>query len=153
MRPRPDLIVPIKDRRQHKRYLTLKNAAIACAVAFVGFIAVSIYSEIRRPAANDYGRLARREIPPPPVAQKPMTVVHETPAIDDQAHADPMLVAPAAREQWLGDSTSSAAIIPPPAPVPIARGEGVAIVGGPGGIAIVKQDRRKPQLSGGFGRQ
>jgi hypothetical protein len=152
MRPRSDLIVPIKDRRQHKRYLTLKNAGIASAVAFVGFIAVSIYSEIRRPAPNDYGRLARREIPPPPVAQKPMAVVQETSAIDDQAHADPMLVAPAAREQWLGDTTSSAAIIPPPPPVPIARGDSVAIVGGPGGIAIVKQDRRKPQLSGGFGR-
>ena len=149
----PDLIVPIKDRRQHKRYLTLKNAAIACAVAFVSFIAVSIYSEIRRPSSNDYGRLAQREIPPPPVAQKPMPVVREASAIDDQAHADPMLVAPAAREQWLGDTTSSAAIIPPSPAVPIARGDHVAIVGGPGGIAIVKQERRKPQLSGGFGRQ
>jgi hypothetical protein len=153
MRSRPDLIVPIRDRRQHKRYLTLKNAGIASAVAFVAFIGVSIYSEVRRPAPNDYGRLARREIPPLPVAQKPLEVVRETPSIDDQAHADPMLVAPAARASWLGNETSNAAVIPPPAPAPTAaRGGDVAIVGGPEGVSIVQQKKRHPVLAGGFGR-
>jgi hypothetical protein len=153
MRSRPDLIVPIRDRRQHKRYLTLKNAGIASAVAFVAFIGVSIYSEVRRPAPNDYGRLARREIAPRPLPQKPLEVVRETPSIDDQAAADPMLVEPAARASWLGNETSSAAVIAPPAPAPTAaRGGDVAIVGGPEGVSIVQQKKRHPVLAGGFGR-
>ena len=111
MRQRPDLIVPVKDRRQHKRYLTLKNAAIAGAVVFVLFLVISVLSETRRPAANEYGRLVKREIPTK-VEQKPMDVVSEdSAAIDDQASADPTLVEPMARQQqWLGENTAPAAV-------------------------------------------
>jgi hypothetical protein len=154
MNRRPDLIVPIRDRRQHKRYLTLRNFAILCAVAFVAFIAVSIYSEVRRPAPNEYGRLARREIPAPPPVTKTMDVVEEAGSIPDQVSADPTLVQPMTRAQWLGEETTSAGVIQP-APEPVStiqRGDDVVIVGGPEGVTIVKQKRRKPVLSGGFGR-
>ncbi|HKR66273.1 MAG TPA: hypothetical protein VJZ00_21270 [Thermoanaerobaculia bacterium] len=156
MNRRPDLIVPIRDRRQHKRYLTLKNAAIASAIAFVAFIGVSIYSEVRRPGTSDYGRIAARELPPPPTAQKPVDVVREAPAINDEAHADPMLVEPMGRAQWLGDETSNAAVmITPTASTPVAtvRGSGVAIVDGPQGVTIVQQQQKRAVLSGGFGRR
>lgn len=157
MRQRPDLIVPVKDRRQHKRYLTLKNVAIAGAVSFVLFLVISVLSETRRPAPNEYGRLAKQEIPVK-VEQKPMDVVSEdVPAIDDQSSADPTLVEPMARQQWLGgsDNTSSASVmppVPPPPPPATVRGEGVAIVGGPEGVTLVQQKKRHPVLAGGFGR-
>jgi hypothetical protein len=154
MNPRPDLIVPIRDRRQHKRYLTLRNFAIASAVAFVAFIAVSIYSEVRRPAPNDYGRLARK-LPDAPPPTRPVEVVKETNSIADESAADPTLVQPMARAQWLGDETTSAGVIEPAAPATVStfqRGEDVVVVGGPEGVTIVKQKRRKPVLSGGFGR-
>lgn len=154
MNRRPDLIVPIRDRRQHKRYLTLRNLAIACAIAFVAFIAISIYSEVRRPAPNDFGRLARGEVPNPPAATKTMEVV-ETDSIPDQVSADPTLVQPMTRAQWLGgeETTSAGVIQPAPESVStIQRGDDVVVVGGPEGVTIVKQKRRKPVLSGGFGR-
>jgi len=153
MNPRPDLIVPIRDRRQHKRYLTLRNLAIASAVAFVAFVAVSIYSEVRRPAPNDYGRLARK-LPDPPAATRTVEVVKESGSIADESAADPTLVQPMARAQWLGDETTSAGVIEP-APATVStfqRGDDVVVVGGPEGVAIVNQKRRKPVLSGGFGR-
>lgn len=153
MNPRPDLIVPIRDRRQHKRYLTLRNLAIGSAVAFVAFIAVSIYSEVRRPAPNDYGRLARK-LPDPPAATRNVEVVRETSSITDQSAADPTLVQPMARAQWLGEETTSAGVIDP-APASVSTfqpGDDVVVVGGPEGVTLVKQKRRKPVLSGGFGR-
>lgn len=153
MKPRPDLIVPIRDRRQHKRYLTLRNLAIASAVAFVAFVAVSIYSEVRRPGPNDYGRLARK-LPEAPASTKPMEVVKETDGIADEVAADPTLVQPMARAQWLGQETTSAAVIEPvsaPAPA-LQHGDDVVVVGGPEGLTIVKKQRRRPVLSGGFGR-
>jgi hypothetical protein len=153
MSRRPDLIVPIRDRRQHKRYLTLKNAAIAFAVAFVAFVGVSVYSEVRRPAANEYGRLVRREAPEP-VPAKPLNVVSEAAPIDDQLSADPMRVDAFSRSQWLGDgSTTEPRVAQTEASVaPTADGHDVVIVGGPEGVSIARQERRRPVLSGGFGR-
>jgi hypothetical protein len=75
-RHRPDLIVPIHDRRKHKRILTLKNFGIFVAVLVVAFVAISIRSEMRSLRPGDYGRLFRREVPPP-VEPKPMEVVSE----------------------------------------------------------------------------
>jgi hypothetical protein len=157
-RRRPDLIVPIRDRRQHKRYLTLKNFGIAMAVLTVLFIGISIRSELRGTDGSSFGRLVEREMPV--VEQKPVEVVQEQapPKIDEATHADPMLVAPMVREQWLrADTTTDGAITNvqpmPRAEASVASGDTrVAIVGGPGGVSVVRQERRQPVLAGGFGR-
>jgi hypothetical protein len=160
MRRKPDLIVPIHDRRKRKRILTLKNFGIATGVLLVIFVAISIRSELRGTSA-DYGRLMQRELPPAVQPDKPVEVVTEAvPApVPDVAHADPLLVAPMAREQWLhGDPNAPAgattAEVMPRAEASVATGETrVAIVGGTEGVNVVKRDRRQPVLSGGFGRQ
>jgi hypothetical protein len=148
MRQRADLIVPVKDRRQHKRYLTLKNFAIACGVAFVLFMIVTVLSETRGPAPDDYGRLVRREIPVTPVEAKPLDVVTEAPApVDDQAYADPTLVQPMARQQqWMGNEPAKVAAVQPTTP---PAGDDVAVEGGPEGVSVAKH---RPLLKGGFGR-
>lgn len=162
MRSRPDLIVPIHDRRKRKRYLTLKNSAIVFGVLLVAFTLISIRSEMRNPDEGQYGRIVAREITQK-VERKPVeTVTEQTPAVADASHADPMLVAPAAREQWLlGDPQEPAAVTMTALPTAgtraetaVATGETrVAIVGGTEGVTIVQQTRRQPVLAGGFGRQ
>jgi hypothetical protein len=155
-RHRPDLIVPIHDRRQHKRYLTLKNFGYAMIAAVVLFIGITILSEMRGNGPASYGRLVDRELPHA-VEQKPVEVVNERPTIDnEQTHADPMLTAPMAREQWLHAQAPApvAVHVPPRVEAAVASGEtDVAIVGGPEGVKIVQKERRRPTLSGGFGRQ
>ena len=157
-RHRPDLIVPIRDRRQHKRYLTLKNVGIAAVTLVVLFVIVSIRSEMRGTGPAYYGRLYERELPQ--VVQKPVAVevvTEKTPQpVDDATHADPMLVAPAARSQWLQDDPATPTVdatTMPRAQVSVASGETrVAIVGDGNGVAIVRQERKRPVLAGGFGR-
>jgi hypothetical protein len=170
---KPDLIVPIRDRRQRKRYLTLKNFGIFVGVLIVVFVGISIRSELRGTSV-DYGRLMQRELPSDPGPVKPVEVVTEAaPApVPDVTHADPLLLAPMGREQWLqGDpqATATAAAtattvtalpaptfgVMPRAEASVASGETrVAIVGSATeGVTVVKAERTKPQLSGGFGRQ
>ena len=155
-RHRPDLIVPIRDRRQRKRYLTLKNFAIAAVAAGVLFVGISIRSEMRGTGPAHYGRLVEREMPQ--VEQRrPVEVVAEAPTVDqEQTHADPMLVQAAARGQWLRDQSTTPVVVdvPPRAAAAMATGAtDVVIVGGPEGVKIVQRERRKPTLTGGFGRQ
>ena len=156
MRHRLDLIVPIHDRRQRRRYLTLKNFGWATLAAGVIFVGISIYSEMRSVGPANYGRLVQHEISAV-VEQKPVEVVTETPSVDqEQTHADPMLVQAAAREQWLRAQETEPAVVavPPRAAAAMATGDtDVVIVGGPEGVKIVQRERRKPTLSGGFGRQ
>ena len=158
-RSRPDLIVPIRDRRQHRRILTLRNAAISFAVLVMVFIGISVRSEMEPEHRDAFGRLLQRELPD--VDSKPVEVVTEAVPVDDHTAADPMLVAPAAREQWLHDSSNTASavgaiepIAAPPITLSRAReaGTGVAIVGGPEGVTVVEQKRKQPLLTGGFGR-
>jgi hypothetical protein len=157
-RRRPDLIVPIRDRRQHKRYLTLKNFGWTMLAGTVVFIGITIRSEMRGRTPGEYGRLLGRELATD-VVQKPVEVVHEAPppAVDDSTHADPLLTGPAARAQWLeGDATTTdVAVTATPAPEPIrSSASEVSIVGGPEGVAVVRKEARpKPVLSGGFGRR
>ena len=157
MRSRPDLIVPIRDRRQHKRYLTLRNAGwVALSVVLV-FTAINIWSEIRPRVAPGYGRLFDRALPA--VEQKPVEVVQEAvPPPETETRTVPMQIV---------DTNAPAPLDAPAIPawtfedqaVPVAtRGavtgsdSRVAIVGGPEGVTIVRTTRRKPVLSGGFGR-
>jgi hypothetical protein len=157
MHRHPHLIVPIRDRRQRRRYLTLKNFGIAMGIFVVLFIAITIRSEMRGNGPTNYGRLVERELPPVP-AQKPVEVVSEAPRIEtEQTHADPMLTAPMAREQWLHAQTETTAVpvpIAPRAAASVVSGETkLAIVGGPEGVQVVQQERRRPTLRGGFGRK
>ncbi|HYK00749.1 MAG TPA: hypothetical protein VE974_03275 [Thermoanaerobaculia bacterium] len=159
MRRKPDLIVPIHDRRKRRRILTLKNFAIAMIVFFVIFAGISIRSELRGTNA-DYGRLMQRELPPPVAPDKPVEVVTEAAPqpVPEATHADPLLLAPMAREQWLhGDPNApvaATAAVMPRAEVSVATGETrVAIVGGTEGVTVVKRERRQPVLAGGFGRR
>lgn len=155
---RPDLIVPIRDRRRRKRYLTLRNFRNASLVALIAFVAITIRSEMRGPAPNEYGRLYERELPRLELAEKPVEVVKEAPVapvVADQTHADPLLLEPLGREQWLyGDPSQPSSVQPMPrAEASVASGEtSVAIVGGADGVAVVQRERRRPVLSGGFGR-
>lgn len=149
------------ERRQHRRILTLKNSAVALLVFAVLFAAVNIRSERRRTTPGDFGHLFNHEMPQPVAKLDKIEVVKEAQPIDDRSAADPMLLAPMAREQYLH------AQVPQPAtPVVVAQpvtaaetfagtasgDTRVAIVGGPEGVTIVKQQRAKPVLSGGFGR-
>lgn len=148
---RPDLIVPIRDRRQHKRYLTLRNARNAAIVLAVLFIAITIRSEREPRHRNAFGDLMDRQIPAP---ESTMPVVEEAPPVGEGV-PDPMLVAPAAREQWLHDDTgtSPATIAAVPTFVPPRAGDSrLAIVGGPEGVSVTIEKRERQKLRGGFGR-
>src|SRR5919108_5009543 len=97
MSRRPDLIVPIRDRRKRKRILTLKNFAIFVGVMLLAFVAISTYSEMRSIPSADFGRLFRRQLPPPP-PPKPVEVIEEAPVRD---HTQAVLVDTTARTQWI----------------------------------------------------
>lgn len=160
-RRKTELIVPIRDRRKHRRYLTLKNFRNAVLVFVVVFAGISIRSEMRGTDGSSWGRLMERNLPE--VEQKPVEVVREAaPApVPDVAHADPLLTEPMAREQWLhGDfanpetvTTGEMSLQAPRAEASVAAGETrVAIVGDGEGVQLVTRERRAPVLSGGFGR-
>lgn len=156
-RRNPDLVVPIRDRRRRKRLLTVRNVTGAIIALLVVFAAITIRSELRDKPADE--RLWSRTIVP--VEQKPVEVVREeTPEIEDHMAADPMLVAPAAREQWLHDAPMTASAAPvderrldPAMTRQEGAGSRVVIVGGPEGVAVVQRERREPVLRGGFGRE
>lgn len=152
-------IVPIRDRRQSKRYLTLRNVRNVGLALVAIFLIITIRSEMRDPQPGDYGRLFHRELPPAPVA-KPMEIVREAPpAVSDHDAADPMLVEPMARAQWLDGSFTAdespqpvQASASPTIVAPVRGTDRVAIVGGPEGVTIVKETRKRGGLKGGFGR-
>jgi hypothetical protein len=161
-----ELIVPIRDRRQHRRYFTLKNFAKAGIAFVVLFIALTI--DWRRPKGGDYGRLVGSEITAPEKAERRVDVVKES-EIADQTGADPLLVAPAAREQQVGVNVQLAAprtdtmpdgttprdtYVADVASTAPAAVRGVAIIGGQNGVAIVKGAApERPVLRGGIFRQ
>lgn len=160
MRQRPDLlIVPIRDRRQGRRILTLRNLGIAALTVFVLFIAITLLSERGRgPSAGDYGRLYRHELPPAPQPAAPLPIVNEANPVNDHASADPLLSAPAERAQWIEPAPSASiepiATAPPVTLAPRAGNARVAIVGGPAGVAAVEQKPQpQKQLKGGIFRQ
>jgi hypothetical protein len=156
-RRKPDLIVPVKDRRQRRRILTLKNFRNAMIVLIVVFVIISIRSEMRGRGGTDYGRLVNRDLPPPQdIARKPIETVTER-QLGDTNSADPFDLKAAAREQYLGVTPQEPVplldpVVPPPMPVTSVTTGDVAIVGDANGVAVVQTPRDKPQLGGGFGR-
>ena len=157
-----ELIVPIRDRRQHKRILTKRNLAWSALAFVLLFAVILVQADLRRGADAGYGRLFGSQVPSQDskIAAN-QDVVTEAP-VPESSGADPMLVAPGAREQQLLDNNSAAAqkpivasvaTVPEPAPVKstAARGEHVTIVGGPEGVSVVKEKNAKPELGGGFG--
>jgi len=165
MRRKPDLIVPIRDRRQRRRILTMRNLGGAAIVLVVLFLVVTIYSEMRKPAPNQYGRLFSHEMAKSDIAEpKPQLEVIPEGTVGDQTAADPMLIAPAAREQYLGVTAPPTPAAPVQAtaadefvrrqPVLQSQSGKVAIVGDANGVAVV-QSATVPEhkLSGGIFRQ
>jgi hypothetical protein len=153
-----ELIVPIRDRRQQRRILTLKNFRNALLVLVSLFAGVTIAAHLRRPNhTDDFGRLYGRQLPSATVKQP--EIVREGAPIADANSADPMLVAPQARAQLLladsnvpAKTTIVAPAIQSVAPIR-SSGERVTVVGGPEGVSIVKQSETRPVLAGGFMRQ
>jgi hypothetical protein len=160
-----DLFIPVRDRRAGRRILTLRNAGKFALglVVLVGLLA--LVDHFRKPASGDYGRLFGSRVAQPDLPKsRPVDVVTEqaSPAVADQTAPDPMLLAPAAREQEVLGVTPAPASASANAPAaaaaraPLLQGGGdhVAIVGGSEGVAIVKtKTETAPKLRGGFGRQ
>jgi hypothetical protein len=163
-RGKPGLIVPIRDRRQRRRILTLKNFRNAFLVALALFAGLTITAHVRNrnAPADEYGRLYGKQIPRAEIAPKPVEIIHESQIADADA-ADPMLVQAQARAQLLqADSnvptappplTTAGAMTATPAAKRAAGDEHVTIVGGPEGVTLVKKSTDRPELGGGFGRQ
>lgn len=154
------LLVPVHDRRQRRRILTLKNLGILTVTVIVLFAGVSIYSEYGRKSADgDFGRLFGRQVQPAEPKKPNLEIVQEAPIADETA-ADPMLLAPAAREQYLGTYNQTAAMIPvaeppqdfvnPAAPLRAENGERLTIVGDSNGVGLVVEKQQPPALSGGI---
>src|SRR3954454_8974026 len=78
LRPRkPLLIVPIRDRRQRRRILTIRNCAIALLSLAVIFAAISIYNDRRSAPAGEYGRLFGSQVPVNAPAPRKVDVITE----------------------------------------------------------------------------
>lgn len=162
-----ELIVPVRDRRQRKRILTLKNFgrfAIAFAILFAG---LTLRSEFRHGISDGYGRLFGKQVARQnDIAPPKFDVVKEAP-VSDQTKADALLEDAAARSQYLTDPTATtsttATTATAPAPVPAAvetahvpngSTNGATIVGDSNGVTIVRAgDQRRPVLSGGIFKQ
>lgn len=164
----PLLIVPIRDRRQHRRILTIKNSAITMLSLAVVFATISIASDARRGKASDYGRLFGTQVGDPSRGvSRNVEVVHEG-AVADQSAPDPMLVAPAAREQLLMAKSNvdptpvtTSEVPAPPRPIvvvpPNPNAHGTTIVGDGNGIVVAKPPASStaahPVLTGGIFKQ
>jgi hypothetical protein len=150
--------------------LTIKNCAISMLSVAALVAAISTYNAARRAPAGEYGRLFGSQVPAANTAiSRKVDVIEEGP-VDDQRGADPMLVAPAAREQLLLANTNVPAPVPPSAPAPVTSpsaignvsGHGTTIVGDGTGVAVVPPSTTststtstaaRPVLSGGIFKQ
>jgi len=147
--------------------MTLKNFGMACIGLAVLFIALSF--DWHRPRGGVYGRLFGTQVGATDTATRTPEVVREAP-VADQSGVDPLLVAPAAREQAVGvnvqlnpqtDTMATAAATTFVPDVPqvrlsstAAKGSGVVIVGDEHGVAVAKTPQpARPVLSGGIFRQ
>src|SRR4051812_46463376 len=118
MRRKPDLVVPIRDRRQHRRFLTLKNLGYAFLATIVLFAGITIEANLRgRHYGEEFGRLYSKQLPATPEVKSRQPDIIREGQVSDQTHADPTLVDAAAREQILMADSN----VPPPAAAAIAQ--------------------------------
>src|SRR5258708_29573247 len=158
---RRELNIPNRDRRARRRLLTLKNARLVVLGLVLLTVGVVLYARRQHGNAGDYGRLFGKQVTQPQVqAPRHLAVVTEAP-VPDQTVADPLLVAPAAREQYLGvdQQPGTPAQAPPelatPAPkaVAVQQGDRVAVVGDPSCGSIHRTTgAATTKLRSGFGR-
>ena len=137
----------LPERRQHVRIVTLRNFGWLTLALAIVFIAISFRSELRGRHMNDYGRLTRHQYTPPDVEHQPVEVIEEGASPEPLKPAQEMVVVPVDQPPQTQMPAYTAQAVPAP-----ADGSRVTIVGGPEGVTIVKQPRRRPQLRGGFGR-
>jgi hypothetical protein len=151
-RRKPQFHVP--ERRKHIRILTIRNfAGFVAAIVFV-VLAINALSELRAPHSDGYGRLFSKERPDEITPRPAPQVVHEAPVADNE-RADPMLIAPMARAQYLSDpqltpKINAAQTVDVPKP-PAGDPAKVVIVGGANGVNIVHPPTAAtPKLTGGI---
>ena len=142
------LMVPIRDRRRRRRVLTLKNFGRVLLGVTIFFAGLTMQSDFRHSKTeNEYGRLFGKQVSSQ-TAIEPKKLDVITVPIEDQTAADPLLVAAAAREQYLRGEATTTADVPQ---------TDTGSVTGPGGVVIVRSagqiDQRHPTLSGGIFRQ
>jgi hypothetical protein len=154
------VVVPVRDRRQRRRILTLKNFWKAALVIIAIFAGITIEANLRHPKTTDYGRLYGNRVQQTSTVSRKQEIVQEG-QINDATAADPTLVGAQARAQILtGEAdkpltqTAPAGPVPtlPPTPVQDSAGRYV-VTGGPEGVTLVQKNNAKPVLGGGFGKQ
>ena len=135
-------IVPIRDRRQHRRILTLKNFGLALLGVTIFFAGLTLQSDFRhKDKSEDYGRLFGKQAHTDVVVE-PKKADIVSPPIEDQTSADPLLVSAQRREQWLTvEPTTTATTTAATTQAP--------------GIVVTRQNPQpsQPLLSGGIFRQ
>lgn len=139
MKPRGDLIVPIRDRRQHRRLLTKRNVA-GSGIALVLIFLVLTFAGEHRGTPRDYGRLFSSEQPKTETVTRRIEVVHEAPVGDQPAPAAAaVLIEPGSEVQPQPEQTTS------------VTESSVAIVGDSTGVEIRRPDGTKADhLRGGI---
>jgi hypothetical protein len=144
------------DRRKHRRIVTLRNfgwLTVAMLIAFIGL------SFDRRVNSEGFGRIMEKQIAPNDDVRARPQVVTEAPPVPDQTAADPLLLAPAAREQaYLSTEPVQRAPIAAAQIAPVdtsANGGSVSIVGDSGGVVIIRngESANRPLLAGGIFKQ
>ena len=161
---RQPLRIPIRDRRERTRIVTLRNFGKAMVVSLVLLTGVQVQSHFRHESGGDYGRIVGREMQPTrELPQRPAPLV-ATPIVDQTA-ADPLLVAPAARAQALGVDVAPEVSMPSAVATDTIASdsratkregdEHVTIVGGPSGVDVTTGGSQAPLplLSGGIFKQ
>ncbi|HUP46249.1 MAG TPA: hypothetical protein VM779_12130 [Thermoanaerobaculia bacterium] len=148
----------VAERRRRKRILTLRNVGFALLASLLILAGLNIRSEMGGGTGEDFGRLYERELAKVPVVEPERVMESDVIAVDEAPSADPFSVEAATREQYLRRYE------PEPPPLlepgeavtysPAAGGESrLRIVGGPDGVALVREERHAPVLGGGFGRE
>ena len=141
------------ERRKHRRIVTLRNFGWLLVVVLVVFIGLSFDLTAHRAPRTGYGRILDREIEKKEELHPQPQIVTEAKPVPDQTGADPLLLAPAAREQ---EFLTTEPVRPVAASTMEARGSGVNIVGDSGGVTIVRNGDaavKRPVLSGGIFKQ